>query len=121
MLIDKATITIKGGTGGAGCMSFRREKFVPRGGPNGGDGGRGGDVYIRANPRLKTLLDFVRKPVYTAERGEDGSGYLKFGKSGEDLILEVPCGTTLFKGNAPLADLTEPGQQIKVANGGRGG
>jgi len=121
MLIDKATIKVKGGNGGSGSMAFRREKFVPRGGPNGGDGGRGGDVYLQTNPRLKTLLDFVRKPDYEAPRGEDGSGYHKFGKSGDDLVLEVPCGTTVYRNGTAIADLTDPDQKILVAKGGRGG
>ncbi len=102
-------------------MSFRREKFIPKGGPNGGDGGRGGDIYFRADPRLKTLLDFIRKPQFQAERGLAGSSYLKSGKSGEDLILEVPCGTVITKGRTLVADLVDPGTPILVAKGGRGG
>src|ERR1041385_3827915 len=121
MFIDKATITVKAGTGGSGSMAFRREKYVPRGGPNGGDGGRGGNVTIVANSRLRTLLDLARRPRYEARSGEPGSGYLKFGLDGEDLVLEVPCGTTIYHGEEVLADLLSPGDQILVAKGGRGG
>ncbi len=121
MFIDKAQITVKAGNGGDGSAAFRREKFVPKGGPNGGDGGHGGDVYLIAAERLRTLLDFVRKPNYQAQNGEGGSGYHKFGLSGDDLILEVPCGTSIYKGQTLIADLLNPGDQLKIASGGRGG
>ncbi len=121
MFIDRAEIKVKGGDGGNGSASFRREKYVAKGGPDGGDGGKGGDVYIRANPRMRTLLDFVRKAKYEATRGENGSGRKKFGRNGSDLILEVPCGTTLYRDNALLADLVHPGDQVLVVNGGIGG
>src|SRR3954469_120182 len=97
MFIDKADIVVKAGSGGDGSAAFRREKFVPKGGPNGGDGGKGGDVYVKAVTHLRTLLDFVRKPSYEARSGEPGSGYMKFGRSGDDLVLEVPCGTAVVR------------------------
>lgn len=121
MFIDKATIILKAGDGGAGSMAFRREKYVPRGGPNGGDGGQGGSVYIQSNARIRTLLDVARRPKFEAKHGNPGAGYLKFGLDGEDLTLEVPVGTTIYKGTEVLIDLTEPGQKICVAKGGRGG
>ncbi|MCB4756303.1 MAG: GTPase ObgE [Elusimicrobia bacterium] len=121
MFIDKARIIVRGGNGGDGSVSFRREKFVPHGGPDGGDGGRGGDVYLRADPRLRTLLDFVKKPSYEAERGEHGRGRKCFGKSGEDLTLSVPCGTAVYKEGRLVADLVLAGTQVMVAKGGQGG
>ncbi|MCG3204223.1 MAG: GTPase Obg [Elusimicrobia bacterium] len=121
MFIDKATIHIQAGSGGDGSAAFRREKFIPKGGPNGGDGGRGGDVYLLSTSRLRTLLDFVRKPSYVAPSGLPGSGYLKSGQSGDDLILEVPCGTSVYKGNTLIADLLNPEERLLVAKAGRGG
>jgi GTP-binding protein len=121
MFIDKSQIRISAGSGGDGSAAFRREKFVPRGGPNGGDGGHGGDAYLKADPHLRTLLDFTRQTQFEAQSGEPGAGYNKVGKSGEDLILSVPCGTSVYKGPTLLADLVTPGQQICVARGGRGG
>lgn len=121
MFIDKADIKIKGGDGGAGSASFRREKFVPRGGPDGGDGGKGGDVYLEADARLRTLLDFVRKPSYMAEQGGSGTGRHCYGKNGADLILRVPCGTSVYNGLTLIADMIKPGARFMVAKGGRGG
>lgn len=121
MFIDKADILVRGGPGGDGAMSFRREKFVPKGGPDGGDGGRGGSVFFQANPRLRTLLEFARKPKFLAQRGESGSGRKRSGKSGSDLILDVPCGTVISQGSTILADLVHPGDRVLVAKGGRGG
>lgn len=121
MFIDKADITVKAGNGGDGSAAFRREKFVPKGGPNGGDGGKGGDVYLRASLRLRTLLDFARKPNYDAPSGQPGGGYHKFGLSGDDLVLEVPCGTSVFQGETLIADMVKPGEELLIATGGRGG
>lgn len=121
MFIDKADIIINAGNGGDGSMAFRREKFIPRGGPNGGDGGRGGNVYFQSNLHLRTLLDFVRKRKFQAPHGDQGSGYLKSGASGEDLILDVPCGTEIYNGPTLLADLVKPGERFLIARGGRGG
>lgn len=121
MFIDKADIIVKGGNGGHGSASFRREKFVPRGGPDGGKGGDGGDVYLEADPRLRTLLDFVRKPRHEAQAGDSGRGRNQDGKYGEDLILSVPCGTVVYQDDRAIADLTQPGTRFLVAKGGKGG
>lgn len=121
--IDSATIHVQAGDGGVGCVSFRREKFIPKGGPNGGDGGRGGDVIIRANRQLNTLLDFRYKTTYKAPRGEHGLGYDKTGKSGEHIVLEVPTGTLIrdLDTEEIVGDLLEDGQELVIAKGGRGG
>ena len=95
MFIDEIDIFVKGGDGGAGCVSFRREKYVPRGGPDGGDGGDGGSVFLEADPALTTLLDFRYKRHYHAERGTHGEGSNRHGKSGDDLIVRVPLGTVV--------------------------
>lgn len=118
--IDEAKITVSAGKGGNGCMSFRREKFVPRGGPDGGDGGDGGSVYFEATPQLGTLIDFRYKRTYQAENGQQGSGKQQTGKKGEDLIIPVPMGTVVFDEETGdrLGDLTEPYQQFLVAQGG---
>ena len=121
--VDEAVIQVKAGDGGRGCVSFRREKFVPRGGPDGGDGGKGGDVFLVADPSLSTLLDFKYKPVFKAPRGEHGQGSDRHGAAGEDLVIRVPCGTMVYDAEtgALLADLVEPGQKFLAARGGRGG
>ena len=123
MFIDEVDIFVKGGDGGAGCVSFRREKFVPRGGPDGGDGGDGGSVYLAADPDLSTLLDFHYRRHYTAERGQHGKGANKHGRSGGDTVLRVPLGTVVFDRDTrePLGDLTLPAQRLQVAQGARGG
>jgi GTP-binding protein len=123
IFFDEATIQVRGGDGGNGCVSFRREKFVPFGGPNGGKGGRGGDVYLVASGHLNTLILFQRKARFNAERGEHGRGKDQYGKSGEDLFVEVPTGTLVFDAETgeQLADLVENGQKALVATGGRGG
>ena len=123
MFVDEIDVFVKGGDGGAGCISFRREKFVPRGGPDGGDGGDGGSVILEADPAITTLLDFHYQRHYTAERGTHGQGANKHGRSGEDTVLRVPLGTTVAErdGRQPLGDLTERGQRLVVARGARGG
>lgn len=122
MFVDRASILVRGGKGGNGCVAFRREKFVPRGGPSGGDGGKGGSVYLEASPHLFTLLDFTYKRVYEAPSGKNGQGSKKHGASGEDLIIPVPVGTVVYtSGGELLGDLTQAGQRILVARGGRGG
>lgn len=123
MLIDHAKIIIKSGDGGNGCVSFRREKYVPKGGPNGGDGGKGGNVIFKVDNSLSTLIDFKYKRIYKAANGKHGLGGDKTGKNGEDTIIRVPCGSIIkdfFTGEA-LADLTENGQTFLVAKGGKGG
>ena len=122
MFIDKAIIRVRGGNGGNGCCSFRREKHVPRGGPDGGDGGHGGSVYLRANPNMATLLDFAPRPIYAAGNGTSGRGKNMHGKSGKDLTLDVPCGTIVYdEAGLVMRDLTQPGDSLLAARGGRGG
>jgi GTP-binding protein len=127
MFVDEVDIHVVAGAGGNGCLSFRREKFVPRGGPDGGDGGHGGSVYIVAIPTKNTLVDFRFHPEFKAARGRHGQGSNKTGYSAEDLEIPVPVGTLVFE-NSPdsaavtlLADLNEEGQRVLVARGGRGG
>jgi GTP-binding protein len=120
---DEAKISIKAGDGGDGCVAFRREKYVPRGGPSGGDGGKGGDIYIEANPHDNTLLRYRYNREFKAVRGGHGEGSNCSGKSADDLVLKVPVGTVIFDLNsgAQLFDLTEPGQRYLAAKGGHGG
>ncbi len=121
--IDYVEIEVTGGRGGDGCVSFRREKFVPKGGPDGGDGGRGGNVVVVASENMTTLLDFRYRRKYAAENGQPGSGGRKAGRDGKDVILKVPVGT-IIKDTATdrvLADLTRNGDEAVVASGGRGG
>jgi GTP-binding protein len=121
--IDIARIHVAAGDGGVGCVSFRREKFIPKGGPDGGNGGRGGSVIIRANRHLITLLDFQYRRNYQAPRGEHGLGSNKTGRSGEDITLEVPAGTVIREATTGeiLADLLKDGDETVAAAGGRGG
>ncbi|HID56511.1 TPA: GTPase ObgE [Candidatus Poribacteria bacterium] len=123
MHLDKAKIHVKAGDGGNGCISFRREKFVPRGGPDGGDGGKGGDVIFEASPHLSTLIDQIYTQHYRAQNGQHGKGKLRHGKSGEDLIVKVPVGTIIRDAETGevIADLDEPGKKALVARGGIGG
>ena len=123
MFVDRAKIYVKAGNGGNGIVSFRREKYVPRGGPDGGDGGRGGDVIVRVNPHLQTLLDYRYKQHFKADRGAHGQGSNKTGKSGKNLIIHVPPGTIIkdFETAEIIADLIEPGESVVVAKGGKGG
>jgi len=123
MFIDETTLSVQGGRGGNGCSSFRREKYVPRGGPDGGDGGNGGSVVLRANPNLSTLLDFNQRPLYAAKNGSPGRSKLKRGKNGPDLVLDVPLGTIIrdHMTGLTLRDLTQPGELVIVAQGGKGG
>jgi GTP-binding protein len=124
--IDEAQIAVHAGAGGDGCVSFRREKFVPRGGPNGGDGGRGGDVVLAADRRLRTLFDQRYRSELRAGRGAHGAGSERTGRDGEDVVIRVPVGTLVRDAEAPpdaapLADLVRDGQRLVVARGGRGG
>jgi GTP-binding protein len=123
MIIDRARIRISAGRGGNGCMAFRREKFVPRGGPSGGDGGKGGDVYLECSERVNTLLHFQYKRVFKAERGRHGEGDQRHGKDGNDLTILLPPGTQVFREpeQVLLHDFAVPGQRILVAAGGSGG
>jgi GTP-binding protein len=123
--VDEAVITVRSGKGGRGCISFRREKFVPRGGPDGGNGGDGGDVALRADPRLLSLYDFRLKRLYEAKNGQPGMGSQCDGRKGQDLELALPVGTLVFArafdGEKLLADVADPGASVVVAHGGRGG
>ena len=121
--VDEATIRVKAGNGGHGCLSFRREKYVERGGPDGGDGGRGGSVFLVAEAAMNTLADFRVARKFKAETGQSGAGRNKTGRSGEDLDVMVPCGTVVHDVDTGelIADLTEAGQRQMVAEGGRGG
>ncbi|MEZ5306372.1 MAG: GTPase ObgE [Pyrinomonadaceae bacterium] len=123
MFIDRVKIRVMAGNGGNGVTAFRREKFVARGGPSGGDGGKGGDVFLEASESYNTLLHLRYNPEHKAERGRHGEGSLKSGKSGSDAIVLVPVGTEVYDAetNELLADFTEPGQRFLVAEGGRGG
>jgi len=123
MFIDRAVIDVEGGPGGAGAEAFRREKYVPRGGPSGGDGGRGGDVLLEGDAQLSTLLDYSYRTQYKAERGHHGEGSNKTGRSGEDLVLRVPLGTVAYDAGTGdmVGELLEHGQRLVVARGGRGG
>ena len=123
MFVDRAKIFIKAGDGGNGCISFRRERGVPRGGPNGGNGGRGGSICVEANSSYKTLIDPRYRQRYQAERGGHGQGKLMQGKDGQDLFIKVPRGTVVIdeESGEVLADLTEADQRVLVARGGRGG
>jgi len=121
--VDQAKIYVKAGNGGAGCVSFRREKYVPKGGPDGGDGGDGGDVILVADPQVHTLYDFYHQVHFKAENGKPGMGKKMKGRDGEDLILKVPVGTVVKDAETGevLGDLTEPNQKLVVARGGKGG
>jgi GTP-binding protein len=121
--VDEVTIEAAAGDGGNGCIAFRREKYVPFGGPSGGDGGRGGDVVLLGDERLTTLLDFRYRRRLEARRGENGRGKDQYGRGGEDLVVPVPVGTQVFDAETEtlLADIAEPGQRVVVCKGGRGG
>lgn len=121
--IDEAKISVRSGNGGNGCLSFRREKFVPKGGPNGGDGGKGGDIIIAADENISTLIDFKYKKHYIAQRGEHGKGKNQHGRNGEDLVIPVPVGTVVKDSNTGqvIADVTRNEQKVTIAKGGRGG
>ena len=123
MFVDEAKIYVKAGNGGNGCVAFRREKYVPRGGPSGGDGGNGGSVYLEANPNDNTLLRYRYNREFKADRGRHGEGSNCTGHSGEDMILQVPVGTLALDDQTGerIADLATPGQRVLVVHGGRGG
>ncbi len=123
MFIDEVIVSVKAGDGGNGCLAFRREKFVPRGGPSGGDGGRGGDVILVSSEHYNTLLHFRYNPEHTAERGRHGEGSNRTGRDGESVELPVPVGTIIYNAETgeQLFDFAAPGQRFTVAQGGRGG
>ena len=121
--IDETEIVVTAGGGGNGCVSFRREKYIPRGGPDGGDGGRGGDVILRADPQFTTLLDQQYQQYYRAKRGTHGRGKDQHGRAGESLVVRVPPGTVVRDAltGEPLGDLTSAGEEMLIVRGGRGG
>ena len=123
MFIDYAKIIVKAGDGGNGAISFRREKYVAAGGPDGGDGGKGGDIYFEVSPNMNTLVDFRYKKKFKAENGKNGEGGHRYGKSGEDLVVKVPIGTIVKDSETGriMADLSEPNQKQLILSGGRGG
>ena len=126
MFVDEVDIQIQAGDGGNGCMAFRREKFVPRGGPSGGDGGKGGSVFLVASPHHNTLVSYRFHPEFKAERGQHGQGSNCKGYDGSDLVLDVPPGTVAYEIGTdgdliPLGDLTTPGEKVLLARGGHGG
>src|SRR5947208_3454548 len=123
MFVDEATIHVKAGDGGNGCVSFRREKYIPKGGPDGGDGGDGGSVVFVADANKNTLLDFAGRHHWRAEKGQAGMGKKMYGKGGEDLVILVPPGTVVFdtEKQVMLADLESPGRRVVIAKGGKGG
>lgn len=121
--VDEAEITVQAGNGGHGALSFRREKYIPRGGPDGGNGGRGGSVYLEATDGLNTLADFRFVRHYQANGGQTGGGKVKTGQGGDDIVVRVPIGTMVYDGQTEelISDMTEQGQRIAVALGGEGG
>ena len=128
MFVDEVDIHVEAGSGGRGCLAFRREKFVPRGGPSGGDGGLGGSVYVVASPHTNTLINYRFHPEFSAERGDHGQGSNRTGANGHDLELAVPIGTLVYEKTGDpehplslLVDLAKEGQRVLVAKGGRGG
>ena len=123
MFIDEAKIRVEAGDGGNGCMAFRREKFIPRGGPSGGDGGRGGDIWMESSERHNTLVHFRFNPEYKAERGRHGEGSKKTGRDGEGIVLKVPVGTIVYDEDTgeKVHDFSRPDERVVIARGGRGG
>jgi len=123
MFIDRVVVKVKAGDGGSGMASFRREKFVPLGGPDGGDGGRGGNVIVRGDDNLATLLDYTYRDSWSGENGDNGSGVNRSGRSGEDIVMPVPPGTIIrdLGTRELLGEITEAGEEIRIARGGRGG
>lgn len=123
MFIDRVQIRVEAGNGGDGCISFRREKYIPKGGPDGGDGGRGGHVILRCDGTIRTLLDFQNQRTYRATKGDPGQGNNKYGKQGIDLLIKIPPGTLVLDHatGETIADMVEPGTEFIIAKGGKGG
>lgn len=122
-LVDEAEITVIAGNGGNGCVGFRREKYIPLGGPDGGDGGKGGDVWVEATRNLNTLVDFRHQKMFRAQRGQDGMGQQRYGKGGDDVVIMVPVGTQVVNVDTDevIGDLVGDGDRLLVARGGEGG
>lgn len=121
MFVDRAKVSLKAGKGGNGAVSFRHEIYIPKGGPDGGDGGKGGDIVFKADKDTDTLVDFRFAPILTAEDGKAGSGQRSAGRSGQDLVVDVPIGTVVYKDGTMIADLVRDGQTAIIAKGGDGG
>jgi GTPase len=123
MFLDEAIIQVKAGDGGNGCMAFRREKCVPRGGPSGGDGGQGGSIYLESSQRHNTLIQFRYERIFKGERGRHGEGSNRHGRDGEDVVIQVPLGTVVYDHDTAelLHDFIEPNQRVLICQGGRGG
>jgi GTP-binding protein len=122
MIVDEAVITVEAGQGGNGCASFRREKYIPRGGPDGGNGGRGGDVFLEARLDTRTLVDFIYRPLFRAKHGTHGKGKNMHGRAADPVVIPVPVGTVVWSGdNELIADMRENGMRFLIAKGGRGG
>src|SRR5260221_9432671 len=123
MFIDEARVRVKAGDGGSGCMAFRREKFVPRGGPSGGDGGKGGDIILESSERHNTLVHFRFNPEYKADRGRHGEGSQRTGREGDDMLLKVPVGTIVYDEDTGerVHDFSHADERVIIARGGRGG
>ncbi len=122
MIVDEVTISLEAGAGGNGCLSFRREKYIPRGGPDGGNGGRGGDIYLESRNDVRTLVDFLYRPLYRARHGEHGKGKNKHGRDADPIVIRVPVGTMVWTpDHTLLADMNLDGLRILAAKGGRGG
>ncbi len=122
MIIDEVTITVEAGTGGNGCLSFRREKYVPRGGPDGGNGGKGGDIFLEARTDVNTLVDFIYRPLFKADHGGHGKGKNQHGKDAPEIAIRVPVGTLVWNENRELVvDMNADGMKCLIAKGGRGG
>jgi len=122
MIADEVTITVEAGAGGNGCLSFRREKFIPHGGPDGGNGGRGGDIFLEARNDVHTLVDFIYRPLYTAHHGEHGKGKNMHGQAAPEVTVRVPVGTLVWDGgDEPVVDMNHEGMRFLIAKGGRGG
>ena len=119
-LVDEAEIDVIAGNGGDGCIGFRREKFIPLGGPDGGDGGNGGSVWIQADENISTLVDFRHQRIFKAQRGENGMGQQRYGKGGDDLVISVPVGTAIVNVGTDevIGDLVSHGDRLLVAKGG---
>ncbi|MCX7015641.1 MAG: GTPase ObgE [Candidatus Sumerlaeota bacterium] len=121
IFVDYVKVHVKAGDGGSGCVSFRREKYVPFGGPDGGDGGKGGDIVFEADANLATLLDLKMHPSVRAQSGAKGQGAQKTGKSGADIVIRLPLGSVISENDEAIADLTKPGQRFRAGKGGDGG
>jgi len=121
LFVDDVVIHVKAGDGGNGCVSFRREKHVPKGGPDGGDGGKGGDIIVEADPHQRTLINFLHKKYIKSKHGQHGKGKKMFGRNSPDIILKLPVGTIIKENNGTIADLCHSADSVTVARGGRGG